>query len=524
MIEPMFAGKPGELKSAVDALITASASGTVNTEADAAREAVNGAWAAGQKGLSILLEQRIGRINVTLARELALSIFSLALAAFLSLTIARGLNRRMSGLLGVIEELRKDNASVQVPYLEDTNETGRLAGALDMVRRGIIDRETTRQQAEAEKRAQELRQRQHDEELLTNERSTIVNSIGEGLAALARGDLTYRIQSNLPEAYSRLREDFNTALATLQQSVRSVVTSVAVVRSGADEVGQAADSLSRRTEQQAAALEETAAALDEITATVRKSADSAARANQIVTTARSDAESSGAIVQDAVSAMGEIEKSSTQISQIISVIDEIAFQTNLLALNAGVEAARAGEAGRGFAVVASEVRALAQRSSDAAKEIKQLISASADHVGSGVRLVDRTGAALQELIGRVSEINELVGEIAASAREQATALQEVNTAVNQMDQVTLQNAAMVEESTAASHSLAQEASELTRLLSTFSVGEEGVKPARRTAPATAPKAKPPVLEQQRRVATFAAARTATASAPARPASDDWEEF
>ena len=259
-------------------------------------------------------------------------------------------------------------------------------------------------------------------------------------------------------------------MGQLQETMQVVVDNVGGIRSGAGEISQAADDLSRRTEQQAASLEETAAALDQITATVRKTASGAKQCSDVVLAARGDAEKSGEIVRDAVGAMSAIEQSSTQISQIIGVIDEIAFQTNLLALNAGVEAARAGDAGRGFAVVASEVRARAQRSADAAKEIKTLISSSGTQVGAGVSLVGQTGEALNRIVERVAEIDGLVSEISASAQEQATGLQQVNTAVNQMDQVTQQNAAMVEEATAAASQLKSESGKLARLVGRFQVG------------------------------------------------------
>ena len=249
------------------------------------------------------------------------------------------------------------------------------------------------------------------------------------------------------------------------------------IRSGSSEISQAADDLSRRTEQQAASLEETAAALDEITATVNRTASGARQASDVVQAARGDAESSGTVVREAVTAMGAIGKSANEISQIIGVIDEIAFQTNLLALNAGVEAARAGEAGRGFAVVATEVRGLAQRSAEAAKEIKALITTSTAHVGSGVSLVGQTGEALQRIVDRVAEIDTLVSEIAASAQEQAIGLGQVNTAVNQMDQVTQQNAAMVEQTTAASHSLSREAEALAQSVDRFNVGGPAARSA-----------------------------------------------
>ena len=264
------------------------------------------------------------------------------------------------------------------------------------------------------------------------EQADVVTSLASGLRQLSEGNLTIRINNTFAKDYEQLRADFNDAMGKLQEAMKAIVVNSGGIRSGAGEISQASDDLSRRTEQQAASLEETAAALDEITATVRKTAEGAKQANNVVAATRSDAETSGQVVRETVSAMAEIEKSSKQISQIIGVIDEIAFQTNLLALNAGVEAARAGEAGRGFAVVASEVRALAQRSSEAAKEIKGLISASTQHVETGVELVGEAGKALQVIVGKVTEISGLVSEISASAQEQSTALVQVNTAINQM--------------------------------------------------------------------------------------------
>jgi methyl-accepting chemotaxis protein len=261
-------------------------------------------------------------------------------------------------------------------------------------------------------------------------------------------------------------------VAQLHVTISAIIGNISNLRSGADEITNAADDLSRRTEQQAASLEETAAALDEVTATVKKAARGARQARDLVATTKTGAENSGHVVRDAIVAMSAIENSSTQITQIIGVIDEIAFQTSLLALNAGVEAARAGDAGRGFAVVASEVRGLAQRSAQAAKEIKTLISSSTEHVGRGVALVGATGTSLTEIVTQIVKINTLITEIAGSAEEQATALHQVNTAINQMDQVTQQNAAMVEQSTAASHSLSEEAETLLQLTSKFRVTSE----------------------------------------------------
>ncbi len=308
----------------------------------------------------------------------------------------------------------------------------------------------------------------------------MVTVLAQGLGKLAHGDLRARIDSPFPPAFEALRQDFNAALLRLNATLTAIQTGASTMQSGTEEIASAADDLSRRTEQQAASLEETAAALDEIAATVKRATSDARQAASVVANAKSEAERSGDVVARAVAAMGEIEKSSGQIGQIIGVIDEIAFQTNLLALNAGVEAARAGEAGRGFAVVAQEVRALAQRSADAAKEIKTLISNSSRQVASGVDLVGQTGQTLTRIVAEVVQVDRLVNDIARSSEEQATGLAQVNTAVNHMDQVTQQNAAMVEEATAATHSLLTEARDLTRR-----VGEFSIDTAARQAPARA---------------------------------------
>ncbi|MEP9374785.1 globin-coupled sensor protein [Mesorhizobium sp. KR1-2] len=311
------------------------------------------------------------------------------------------------------------------------------------------------------------------QEALRQERSLVANSIGVGLAKLAAKDLSYRIEEDMPEAYRKLQSDFNAAIEQLEGAMQSVAGSTNAIQSGTQEMAVAADDLSRRTEQQAASLEETAAALDQLTATVKKSAEGAAHARQVVVTADEDAKQSALVVRQAVEAMDAISKSARQINQIIGVIDEIAFQTNLLALNAGVEAARAGDAGRGFAVVASEVRALAQRSAEAAKEIKNLISDSTTQVEGGVKLVVETGKSLERILAQVADINNVVSDIASGAQEQAAGLDQVNTAINHMDQATQQNAAMVEESTAATHSLSHETGQLAELIGQFQVGRSG---------------------------------------------------
>ena len=300
----------------------------------------------------------------------------------------------------------------------------------------------------------------------------MVASLAGALGRLSGGDLTCDLAEPFAPEYEGLRNDFNAAVGELRNVIGSIVQNIGAIQAGTGEISVAADDLSLRTERQAASLEQTAAALDEITATVRKTAEGSNAAQGVVAAAKTDAENGEAVVRDAVAAMTAIEQSAREISQIIGVIDEIAFQTNLLALNAGVEAARAGDAGRGFAVVASEVRALAQRSAEAAKEIKGLIGASSTHVGRGVTLVGETGAALSRILGQVNQISGAVTEIAASAKEQASALAQVNTAINEMDQVTQQNAAMVEQSTAASRNLAQDTTELGKLTERFRTGAD----------------------------------------------------
>ena len=298
-----------------------------------------------------------------------------------------------------------------------------------------------------------------------------VNALAEALAELAGGNLTHRITAEFSAKTAGLRSDFNETAAKLQDTLNAVSVAASGILSGSSEISTSSDDLSRRTEQQAASLEETAAALDQITVNVGSSTKRTDEARSVAVQANSSAAHSGKVVANAVDAMHKIEQSSNEISNIIGVIDEIAFQTNLLALNAGVEAARAGEAGKGFAVVAQEVRELAQRSAKAAKEIKDLIRNSSLEVESGVKLVSETGEALKTIEGYIVTINQHMDSIATSAREQSVGLAEVNTAVNQMDQVTQQNAAMVEESNAASATLAQEAGRLNQLISQFQLNE-----------------------------------------------------
>ena len=425
----------------------------------------------------------------------------------------------------VVERLAKGDFSVAIPATQRSDELGLLTRALHTFKQAISDRASEAEAAEQRRMLEEER-RVNEERRLTAEREQhqMVEAIAFGLDRLSNGDLTAQLNEPFAPEYERLRTDFNAAILRLRQTVVAVIDTTGSMRTGTEEISRASDDLSRRTEQQAASLEETAAALDEITATVRKTAEGSSEASQVVSKAAVEAQQGGDVVRRAVEAMSQIESSANQISQIIGVIDEIAFQTNLLALNAGVEAARAGDAGRGFAVVASEVRALAQRSAEAAKEIKALISASSRQVGQGVELVGQTGEALKRIVDMVGGINALVVEIAASAKEQATGLHEVNSAVNQMDQVTQQNAAMVEQTTAASHSLAAESSDLVRIISHFNVGE----PGRAAAPQARPAARPAARPSAQTHFASASSRGGGASAARKPApvaqDENWEEF
>ncbi|AHK44577.1 methyl-accepting chemotaxis protein [Ensifer adhaerens OV14] len=416
-------------------------------------------------------------------RERAWQVAGILLAAALAivmaaLAIVRSVVKPVEKLKASMRSIADEDLSSEVPETDRGDEIGQMAKVLVVLRDSVRERLELRfREAEQQDRlASERRGNEQRQRATADAQADAMETVGAALELLASGDLTAEIGDIAPE-YGKLRQDFNTAVAALRDVIGSISHSTEIVTASAGDISEAANNLSRRTEQQAAALEETAAALDEITSTVRHSSDRANEARNMVDETRASAAKSGGIVRNAIDAMGRIETSSSRISQIIGVIDEIAFQTNLLALNAGVEAARAGEAGRGFAVVAQEVRELAQRSAGAAKEIKALIGTSVREVGAGVELVRSTGDALTEIEALVNRVNEQVALIATAAREQATGLAEVNTAVNSMDQMTQQNAAMVEETTAASQTLAAESRELKMLLTKFRLRET----ARQTA-------------------------------------------
>ena len=383
-----------------------------------------------------------------------------AMALGAGIFFARTITKPVDRLSRAIDQIANGDLQVRMVDADRGDELGVIATALS----SLVDKLTVAKLAEEER------------ERLAVELRIVVELLSSGLQDLAKGDLSRPITRDFAPEYDALRLDFNATLEKLSETITQVIEASQSIRARSTEISTASEDLSRRTENQAAALEQTAAALDELTASVKSAADGARAVEGIVRQARKSADESGVVVQGAVAAMAEIEKSSEQISQIIGAIDDIAFQTNLLALNAGVEAARAGDAGKGFAVVASEVRALAQRSSAAAKEIKLLIATSTQHVGRGVDQVGKAGATLQTIVGSVANISTLVSTIASGAVEQSTGLAEINIGVTQLDQVTQQNAAMVEESTAASHALNQDASGLAGIVSQFRMKQSGPKP------------------------------------------------
>jgi methyl-accepting chemotaxis protein len=407
-----------------------------------------------------------------LCGALLLALFGFAAVIMRSITIP------LTELRGTMQTIADGNLDVDIPLAAQHDETGAMARAVVVLREaGIEKRRMEAAAAEQQKQAEAERTAADAGRATVSQQRAAVEGIADALARLARGDLTYRLQTAFAPQYERLREDFNTASAQLLETIEAIMASTVTIREGTAQIAQSADDLSKRTEQQSAGGAQTTVALGEITATVQQAAGDAKQARDIVAAAKSDAQLSGEVMRSAQVAMGEIEGSARQIGQIIGVIDEIAFQTNLLALNAGVEAARAGESGRGFAVVASEVRALAQRSAEAAREIKALILASTRQVESGVTLVGRTGEALGRIVTRVDDISLSIARMATSTEAQASGLQEVATSMTQLDRITQQNAAMVQENTTASRSVSLEAEELAQLTGRFQIVPAGRRAA-----------------------------------------------
>ncbi|XQA74333.1 methyl-accepting chemotaxis protein [Xanthomonas sacchari] len=347
------------------------------------------------------------------------------------------------------------------------------------------------------------------------------------LQSIAAGDLTARMHGQFQGVFATMRDDANATAEQLAAIVARIQTAAVSINGAASEIAAGNDDLSRRTEQQAASLEETAASMEELTSTVKQNAEHARQANQLATGAATVASQGGAVVGQVVETMSGIEASSKKIADIISVIDGIAFQTNILALNAAVEAARAGEQGRGFAVVASEVRTLAQRSANAAKEIKGLIDDSVGRVAQGSALVDQAGKTMQEIVTSVQRVTDIMGEIAAASQEQSAGIEQVNQTVTQMDETTQQNAALVEEATAAARSMEEQAGQLSQAVAVFKI-EASSAPLGHPAVASVPSApsRPAARSAAKPVAKPPARQVRQSARPVAVAAGDdtWQEF
>ena len=423
--------------------------------------------------------------SLTAWHDLLVQVALLVAACMLAGGMMFFVSRHVTGPLGAIRsamlKLAGGDFEVVLPGLERKDEIGAVANAVERFKvlavdkaRNEADEAMKRQQAEAERQAQVARVEAEAQAKVAAERAEAseeqahaFRTLGEALGRLADGDFTIRLDDDIPEAYAQIRDDFNLAIGRLHETIQAVANSTAEVGNAAIEISTATNDLSQRVEEQAASLEETSSSMEEISSTVKTNAQNAQQANTLTNSTRGVADRGGKVVAEAVTAMARIEESSRQISDIITVIDEIARQTNLLALNAAVEAARAGDAGRGFAVVASEVRSLAQRSSEAAKNITDLIAKSSDRVQEGVGLVNRAGTALSEIVDSIKQVADIVSGIAAASAEQSTGLEQINRALTEMDEATQRNSALVEENSATAKTLEQQSLDMQTRIASF---------------------------------------------------------
>ena len=428
---------------------------------------------SGKKVGVIEIASNVTQLVAQTQEALWLTVVGTAAMSILSLIgflwFARSIAGSIRGVTDIMSRLATGDLSAEVHGKDRPDEIGAMARAVQVFKDAAETNRRLERDAEEARAAQEAQRGRQTalDNAKAEDLRAFIHAVEDGFNSLSDGDLTVRMRTSVAPEFEPIRAKFNGSVEKLEEAIGSVVGAVRAIRGGLNEISSASGDLAKRTEQQAASLEETAAALSEVTSGVNDTALSADQAQIATSTAQRNAERGGEIVSNAVSAMVEIEQSSDQIGKITGVINDIAFQTNLLALNAGVEAARAGEAGRGFAVVAQEVRGLAQRSAEAAKEIKTLIANSTSQVKRGVELVTASGTSLEEIVAQVGQISAVVAEIARNAREQAVRLKEVSGAADQMDQVTQQNAAMVEETTAAARNLSHETEDLAGMVDRF---------------------------------------------------------
>ena len=473
--------------------------------------------------LDTLAQTRLDDARSAFVFYLGLTLAVVLVVSTLCVVAVRSIGGSIRGIAGRMQALAEGDVENPIPLRDRGDEIGEMARSVEVFRESALrnlhlEAENARQREAAEREREVM---QAEAEAAAEQRlNQATGSLAASLRRLAAGDLMCDIEEQFAERFEPLRNDFNTSMRQLRSAMADAARSATVVGGGSSEISQASENLARRTEQQAAALEQTAASLDQVTANVTATSRRTAEARDLVRSTREKAEQSSAVVRNAVEAMERIDQSARQITQIIGVIDEIAFQTSLLALNAGVEAARAGDAGRGFAVVAQEVRALAQRSAEAAKEIKGLISNSERTVGEGVQLVTDAGGSISAIEELMQSIDAHMDAIAGAASDQSGSLAEINTAMNDMDKSTQQNAAMVQEVSASGDELRLESARLAEMLGRFRTGGNTGELRQVGQAMRAPSSRP-----MQRAASTRAARPATSGNLALAQREDsWEEF
>jgi methyl-accepting chemotaxis protein len=516
LLEPALANVPAYIAAYVETVAVFSETDTIINKEMGPRAAKFGDLATKTREAELVVLESIrddtqGVVRAQSGLSLIIGLAALVVGILLAWRIAHAVVTPIEAMTGAMGQLAGGKLDVDVPARERTDEIGQMAGAVQVFKQNAIDKlrmENEQRAADEQRRAEEEERRRFEASVvaevaevakaasggdmdrrisldgktgflkdlcegvndLLHLTGVALRDVGAVLAAVAKGDLSRRITNAYGGLFGELKSDVNQTADTLSSIVTNINQAAAQIGSAATEVAAGSQDLSERSEQQASSLEETAASMEELAATVRQNATNAQQASQLASGARDVAMGGTQVVSDAVAAMGRIEGSSQKIGDIVGMIDEIAFQTNLLALNAAVEAARAGDAGKGFAVVAQEVRNLAQRSAQASREIKTLISQSTAEVVSGADMVKGAGKTLDEILGSVKRVADIVAEIASASSEQASGIDQVNQAVTQMDEMTQQNAALVEESTAAAHSLEEQSRELNRLMAFFRVG------------------------------------------------------